>query len=98
MQENAPGISFITLQIVACRLCVFYVREDNDSNYAAYIDYMDLVSAVLKKAVKLNQSLGPGNELIMKKLENVAWYSHYIVCIQAKYYGIKKVEMKSNNQ
>ena len=35
------ALTFLCI-IVASRLCVIYVREDNDSNYTAYIDYMDL--------------------------------------------------------
>ena len=49
---------------VTCRLCVIYVREDNDSNiyigndYTVCMDYMDLAVHCPRKAVKLNHALG----------------------------------------
>ena len=51
-------IPFILKIIVACRLHVIYVREDNDSMgaYTAYMDYMGLIR-YLRKAVELNHSL-----------------------------------------
>ena len=55
-------LSFFLKLIVACRWCVIYVREDNDCNvkgydYMACMDYMDPMSAVPRKAVKLNHAL-----------------------------------------
>ena len=45
--------------IVACRLCVIYVREDNDSNVKAVITLLvwTSLSAVPRKAVKFYHSL-----------------------------------------
>ena len=53
--------SFFVKLIVACKLCVIFAREDDDSYVQAMItrlmNYMDLTVSCPKSAVKLNHSL-----------------------------------------
>ena len=52
-------ISYFLKLIVACSLCVIYVKEDNDSNVWAMITRLiwTPMSIVPQKAIKLNHSL-----------------------------------------
>ena len=55
--------------IVACSLCVIYVREDNDSNVKVMITrliwtILTLLSAVPRKAVKLIHMISLANDFL----------------------------------
>ena len=60
---------FFLRLLLACRLCVIYVREDNDSNVHAVITWLiwtiwTSMSAVPRKAVKFNHSLTHSDQTI----------------------------------